>query len=145
MKPARFIFNSDYTAIRNTGHIKLSITIPNDFTAPESQGGEYYIIGVTSAALGDPNDSFTVYFESDKYNYICPGVFGYTVPEGSYSHSDYYGDTHEDINLSLTFPNNTARLEVYTLNPYPQGGLRFIGYGQTITAHILTFKDPFSA
>lgn len=145
MKPARFILNSDYTTVRNTGHKEVSVTIPNDFTAPYSPSGTRYIIGRVSVTLGDASDSFSIYYSSDKFNYISPSLdYGYTIPEGSKTHSDTYGDSHEDISFNTKVNGNTATFEVSCLNPYPQGGLRFIGYGQTITAHILTFKDPFS-
>lgn len=146
MKPARFIFNSDYVTSRITGEKKLEIVIPNDFTAPVSPSGDYYTIGVTSTTLPNDTDTFSIYVSSSRYNYISPGGdFGYTLPEGSVSHSDIYGDSHQDIYLGVEITGNTATFKAYTLNPYPAGGLRFTGYGQTVTAHILTFKDPFSA
>lgn len=142
MKPARFILNSDYTTMRNTGVKELSITIPNDFTihAPTTS----YVIGRTSTYLGDDTDSFDVYFSSDKFNYTCPGLEGYTAPDGSVSRSPAYGDSHEVVGFFVTFNGNQVTLEAKAYNFNDFYDLRYIGYGQTITAHILTFKDPFS-
>lgn len=144
MKPARFIFNSDYSTVRNTGVTDLTVTIPDHFTIPVSPSGAYYIIGRTSAIIGNKEDSFAVYYESSKYDYITSGGFGYTIPDGAKAHSDIYGDSKPDIIFEVEITGNTATFRARCLNSYPQGDLTFTGYGQTITAHVYTFKDPFS-
>lgn len=144
MKPARFILNSDYTTVRETGHIEMSITIPNSFTAPPSPSGDYYNIGTKTATIGDASDSFLVYFTSSRYDYKTFGFWCYTIPDGSKVHSDTYGDTHDDIYCYVNVSGNTATFTVECLNHYPQGSVVYSGYGQTITAHVLTFKDSFT-
>lgn len=144
MKPARFIFSSDYSTVRNTGVTDLSVTIPNSFTIPVSPTGAYYIIGRTSAKIGNKEDSFMVYWSSDKYDYMTNGYFGYTLPDGAKAHSAAYGDSRPDVYIEVDIQGDTATLTARCLNTYPEGSLTFTGYGQTITAHVYTFKDPFS-
>lgn len=136
MKPARFILNSDYTTVRNTGETKLSITIPNSITTPLGEGD--YIIGQTTANIGSATDTFMIYFTSSAFPYSTLGRFGATKPNGaSTTHAIdeiYFG---VKINGSIaTFTVECARYDDETTT--------WTGYGQTITAHILTFKDPFS-
>lgn len=143
MKPARFIFNSDYTTARITSQKELSVTIPNDFTVHAPT--ERYVIGRTSTVLDNADDIYSVYYTSDKYNYMSPGLQCNTIPSGSVSRSPAYGDSHEAVMCDVTVAGNQVTLEVYCYNINTFYDLRYIGYGQTITAHILTFKDPFSA
>lgn len=140
MKPARFILNTDYTTVVNTGHIELSITIPDDFYAPVSPSGDYYTIGITSASIGDKEDSFSTYFTSSTLNYASLGNFGYIKPQGASTTSGT-----DELYAEITITGNTATFKVYCLNTVPGGSAHFTGYGMKLTAHIITFKDPFSA
>lgn len=137
MKPARFILNSDYTTTRNTGETTLSITIPNSITVPIDV--EKYTIGTTTAKIGNSADTFMIYFTSSAFPYNSPGSMGGTKPSGA--STTYAGTDYIFYNVSIN--GNTATLEVWCYgNIYT--ATSWNGYGQTITAHILTFKDPFS-
>lgn len=138
MKPARFIFNSDYTNVRCTGQLQLSVTIPNDFTVPASVNE--YTIGTTTAVLADGSDTLTAYYSSNKYDYTTPGFYCVTIPQGSTTTSEM-----DEVVCNVTVTGNVARLTVTCYNPLQESSVRFQGYGQTITAHIITYKDPFSA
>ena len=139
MKPARFIFNSDYTTVRCTGEVQLSVTIPNDFTVPPSV--DEYTIGTTTAVLADESDTLMAYYSSSRYNdYTTPGFYCVTIPEGSSTTSAI-----DEVVCMITVTGNVARLTVTCYNPLQESTVRFQGYGQTITAHIITYKDPFSA
>lgn len=151
MKPARFILNSDYTTIRITGRKELSITIPDliEYSKPQMDGG--YIIGQLSYNKPDINDGVSVYFTSSRYNYAMPGMMGYTRTEGSTFET--IGDptssyTYSDL-IDYTLEQKSGGLLVFSAVCPSEGGgsgfsFRYRGYGQTITAHIITFKDPFS-
>lgn len=146
MKPARFILNTDYTTSRNMEIYTPSITIPDEFTYT-IPFEETYIIGRIQIPKKSKSNSFSVYFSSSRFDYDSYGSWGNTKPEGAvfsyvpttgaYSYSDLIGMRVVDRGDKLVF-------EVYS---YGSGGATFTyeGYGQTITAHILTFKDPFSA
>lgn len=137
MKPARFILNSDYATVRKTGEITMSITIPNSITVPE--GVLDYIIGTETASVGNPADTFMVYFTSTAFPYSALGRWGYTKPDGA--STTYVGSDEIDFNLVIN--GSTATFKVWC-NGEPYSTATWTGYGQTITAHILTFKDPFS-
>lgn len=134
MKPARFIFNSDLTTLRNTGHIQLSIIVPNSFTVGSSER----TIGTQTAKIGDPDNSFFVYFTSSLYDYVTTGFFGYSAPDNAYTTPST--NPKAEIYYDVTVSGDTATFRVTASNL----NSTYTNYGQTITAHILTFKDPFS-
>lgn len=138
MKPARFILNSDYTTTRRGSHKTVSVTIPDLITVPYWEGE--HTIATATVALDNDTDMFTTYFSSDKYNYISLGDYGATVPDGSSTTS-----VVEGVNFRLTIVGNIATLKATCINGMMEEDVTFTGYGQTITAHIFTFKDPFSA
>ena len=137
MKPARFILNSDYTTVRNTGSIDLSLTVPNSFTIPASSPNKY-IISTTSAKVGSEGDSFGVRFSTSLGMSTDNTVYGYTKPAGATTTSNDDGVFFRVYKNGDTF--------TFSVGAYHITGTAatFNGYGQTITAHIYTFKDPFS-
>ena len=137
MKPARFIINSDYTTVRNTGYKEVSASIPNNFTVPA--GSTEYVVAIASTTLNNETDCFSVYFTSSRYDYITLGYYGVTVPEGSYTTSPI-----DEVYFRLDINGTTATLTISCINAFPEESSNYQGYGQTITAHILTFKDPFT-
>ena len=137
MKPARFILNSDYATVRSTGSKELSITVPNSITVPT--GTAEYTIGSLSVNVGSSTDSFMVYFTSSLYDYACFGVSGSTKPSGA--STTYTGTTQ--VFFGVTFNGSTATFKV-TCGGNVSTPTTWTGYGQTITAHIFTFKDPFT-
>lgn len=137
MKPARFILNSDYTTVRNTGETTLSITIPNEIIVPTDVFE--YTIGQTTANVGSATDTFMTFFTSSAFPYSVLGIWGGTKPNGA---STTYTGTDE-ISFRMTINGNVASFEAWC-NGNIYLPTTWTGYGQTITAHILTFKDPFS-
>lgn len=138
MKPARFILNTDYTTVRNTGHKTLSITIPDSITVPSWQSE--HTIATAYTTIDSENDAFMTYFSSSRYNYITPGDWGVTIPDGATTTS-----VIEDVSFEVTIDGNTVTLRAYCINGMQEEDVYFNGYGQTITAHIITYKDPFNA
>ena len=137
MKPARFILNSDYTTVRKTGSIDLSLTIPNSFTVAAS-APQSYTVGTTSAAVGSPNDTFNIRFSSSLGMSTDSTVYGYTKPSGASTTSPY------DWIYFRVYKNGSTFIFTITASHNTGTAATFSGYGQTITAHIDTFKDPFS-
>lgn len=146
MKPARFILNTDYTTSRNMEIYTPSLTIPDEinYTIPYDAT---YIIGRVQIPKKSKSNSFMAYFSSSRFDYDSYGTHGYTKPEGAvFSYvpttgAIVYGDKLE---MRVTDTGDKLVFELYSIS---SGGATFSyeGYGQTITAHILTFKDPFSA
>ena len=137
MKPARFILNSDFTTVRNTGSVDLSLTVPNNFTIPADAQNKY-ILGTISAKVGSAGDSFGVRFSTSLGMSTDNTVYGYTKPAGATTTSNDDGVFFRVYKNGDTF--------TFTIGAYHINGTAatFNGYGQTITAHIYTFKDPFS-
>lgn len=150
MKPARFILNSDYTTVRNTGYKEMSVTIPDNFVAPyidpHGQGRvPDYVIGRSSVTFGESTDCFYVYLTSSRYDYASSGTWGLTKPDGSSATSSIWGPEDYAVSIEVNVRGNVFELEVFcTSASVPENILTYSGFGQTITAHILTFKDPFS-
>ena len=142
-KPARFILNSDYTTVRKTGEYEMSVTIPNDFTTPANPHGEYYTIGQKTITIPNVSDTFFMFTTSSRYDYATPGWYGSTLPTGATVDGVFHYE-NKTIYFEISVEGSTAKLIVECLNPMPEGTARWRGYGQTITAHILTFKDPFT-
>ena len=146
MKPARFILNSDYTTIRNTGNYEISYTIPNSFTTPEhdpQHDGGKIVLTTISKEIGSPGDIYEVYASSDRYNYNTYGGTLYVRPEGAVAHDGEYIDDYDAPIYFFTFiKGNRMELEVFVVN----NGNRttYDGYAQTVTIHVNTFKSPFS-
>ena len=150
MKPARFILNSDYTTVRNTGVTEITLTIPNSFSPPyiDPQGGTipYQTIVSGSAEVGDASDSIYVYYTSSRFDYITTGWYGSTKPDGAKAVSSIYGEEdYHDVYIDILKTGTHVEMKVTAMGPSNSNEtLTYTGFGQTITAHILTFKDPFS-
>lgn len=140
MKPARFILNSDYTTLRNTGHGEVSVVIPNTITIPSSVSvGDSYLIGRSSVKVGSPSDSFSVVFSTSYYDYDSIGLWGMTrrndatSSAGDYPLVVFYISVNGDEFILQAYVTKTAT-----------GTQTLSNYGLTLTAHIYTFKDPFT-
>lgn len=150
MKPARFIFNSDYSTVRKTGEIEMSITIPDYIDVPETadSSSKPYVIGRVVKNIGDSKHTYATYLTSSRYDYATMGWSGATKPDGATATSSIWGEeTSDRISIGLYIYGNTAEFVIdYPRGAYKSEGESLIlrGYGQTITAHILTYKDPFS-
>ena len=141
MKPARFILNSDYTTDRITGKNDVSVTIPDQFTVP-AYTYDSYLIGSASAKVGKAKNSFNVFFESSLFQYRSDStLIGRTRPSGAHTST---GEYYELLWFYVSINGDTYTLKVYAPENPTSSAVTYYGYGQTITAHILTFKDPFS-
>lgn len=145
MKPARFILNSDYVTTRKTGEFSESVTIPNDFYTPSAEPGvdPEYVIAQKTITLPTDTDTFIMYFTSSAFDYAVFGWWTGTKPDGAYVDGLFH-ETDIYVNVDLLCQGNVVTFKVFCSNPFPSGTAHYVGYGQTITAHILTFKDPFS-
>lgn len=149
MKPARFIFNSDYCTVRKTGEIEMSITIPDYIDVPETadRSSQPYVIGRVVKNIGDSKHTYTTYLTSSRFDYATMGWHGATKPDGATATSSIWGEETSPVSIALYITGNTAEFVVdYYRGADKSDGESLIlrGFGQTITAHILTYKDPFS-
>ena len=134
MKAGRFILNSDLCTSRNSAEGKITLTIPNSVTAPAHSPN--YTIATGVANVGDPSDSFNVFFTTDKYDYATPGPIAQLNPAGSSGLNGVFADVHKT--------GNQYKFKVDTGNSDQSVAQVYSGFGMTITAHIYTYKDPFS-
>ena len=133
MKPGRFILNSDYCTTRNVADGEIKGTIPNSYTTPA--GSVNYVLNLGTATVGDPTDNVSIWYTSSKYNYATYGATAHLNPAGAQGLNGVSARVSKNGNvytLKLIFGNQLPNAQTYT------------GYGMTITAHIHTFKDPFS-
>lgn len=150
MKSARFILNSDYTTVRNTGVAEITLTIPDSFSPPyiDPQGGTipYQTIASGTAEMGNASDSIFIYYTSSRYDYITTGWFGETKPDGARVISSVSGEVdYHSVYIDVYVTGAHVEIKVRAMGPSSSNEtLTYTGFGQTITAHILTFKDPFS-
>lgn len=143
MKPARFILNSDYTALRVIGTKELSVTIDDSITVPPGSG-MHSKTGDT-VTLENEGDLLEVYYTSSLYDYTTPGWYAFTRPDGAYTDSGATGH-RAVITIRLRRQGNQLSIVASWRNRQPGQSTvdHYIGYGQTVTAHVIIYKDPFS-
>lgn len=132
MKPARFILNSDYCTTRITGEGEIKGTVPNSYTTPS--GSPNYKLTLGTINLGDKGDNCIIWMTSSLYNYATVGPNTVLEPAGA---SGLNG-----VTANVKKVGNTYTLFLQFGNQ--QSASTYTGYGMTLTAHIRTFKDPFS-
>jgi hypothetical protein len=144
--------NSDYAMVRLREHKELSLSIPDniEYSKPYDGDSPGYTLGTVSFVKANADDSVMVYFTSSRYDYSMIGRMGETVPEGSSftmigdpTSTVTYGP---QIGFMVRQTGNTIKFEAWcpSMGGGPGVSFRYQGYAQTITAHVLTFKDPFS-
>lgn len=133
MKSGRFILNSDFCTTRVTGSKELVGTIPNSYTTPSGSPNFKMVLNTTT--VGDAADNYSIYFTSSSYSYATPGPICTPKPSGSTGLNGITVAVSKKGNsytLYIVFGNQSSP-ETYT------------GFGMAITAHIKTYKNPFSA
>lgn len=129
MKVGRFILNSDFCTLRNSGYSEISGTIANSVTVP---AGQITTTTLGTATVGENSDSFSVLFSSSAYNYSTPGPIC-DISNGS-----------STIVAQVIKTGNSYALKVIFNNENGSSSRTFSGFGQTLTAKIHTYKDPFT-
>lgn len=132
MKPGRFILNSDFCTNRKNSLGEISAQIPDPYTTPASQPGYKLLLG--EVTVGDSTDNVYVWFTSSRYNYATFGPLTSIAPAGATGLngvSAFVTKKKNKYSLYLQF-GNQMQAQTYR------------GYGMTLTAHIQTYKDPFS-
>lgn len=132
MKSGRFILNSDFCTTRITGEYELSGTIPNSYTTPAHSPN--YTITLGTVELGDNGDSFFIYYTSSIFNYATIGPIVNPKPSGATGLNG----------IAVYIVKNGNRYTMYLKFGNQQNAETYKGFGMVITAHIKTFKDPFS-
>lgn len=128
MKACRFIMNTDYITPQNDTEIELSVTLPSSYTVPATQTRKF---SASQTIKGAGSRDFRCYFTSTAFNYALTGCLEATLQFGS--------DT-----LWITVERAKDKFTLSVYGPaYPSSSHTFSGTGQTITAHIQTFKDAF--
>lgn len=127
MKATRFILNSDYVTAQNDAEFTISVTLPSSFSVSTAQ-----IRRFTSSVTvkGSASKDYRCYFTTTVNDYAITGGL-----EGSLK----YGS--DDLNIAIERAKDKWTLAVY--NPAPVSAKTYSGTSRVITAHIMTFVDPF--
>lgn len=127
MKATRFILNSDYVTAQNDAEFTISVTLPSSFSVSAAQ-----IRRFTSSVTikGSASKDYRCYFTTTVNDYAITGGL-----EGSLR----YGS--DDLNIAIERAKDKWTLAVY--NPAPVSAKTYSGTSRVITAHIMTFVDPF--
>ena len=127
MKATRFILNTDYVTSQNDDEFTMSVTLPSSFSVSAGQVREF---STTLTREGTASKDYRCYFTSTATNYAVTGALEVWVEYGS------------DVLLgALRRAKDKWTFVVYNA-AYPTAKT-YSGTGQTITAHIQTFIDPF--
>lgn len=130
MKPGRFIMNTDYCTPKISAQDTIELTIPSSFPA----GPNAPVVFSVSKNIGNKEDSYRAYIKSNLFDYAtgfpCSIVF-----DGAQGVNG--------ITVHLLKAGSTFTLEVRAGTQASSD--TYVGYGQTITAHIQTFVSPFQA
>jgi hypothetical protein len=131
MKVNRFIFNSRFATLTNDDSGVISVNIPNNFTVAAGQAQTF----PATATIGQPGAQIRCLLSTSADGRQVPGnamVIMLNSDQGSLGAS---------ISVSRV-GTTTARLAATIENPYGPAAT-FTGQGQTITASVNTFVDPF--
>ena len=129
MKACRFILNSDYVTSQNDKEYTISVSLPSSFYVPANTLQEFKTtINVPNSASKD----YRCYITSTAFNFGLTGVLEAGLKYGN-----------DNLNIALIRDKNNYTLSVYA--PKSLSAKTYSGTGQVITAHIMTFVDPFQA
>lgn len=127
MKATRFILNSDYVTAQNDAEFTISVTLPSSFSVSAAEIRRF----TSSVTLkGSASKDYRCYFTTTVNDYAITGGL-----EGSLR----YGS--DDLNIAIERAKDKWTLAVY--NPAPVSAKTYSGTSRVITAHIMTFVDPF--
>lgn len=128
MKANKFILNSDYATLQNTGEFEISVTLPSSYYQARTKIVEFKASRIVEASA---SANFRVYFTSTAYNYALTGCSECILPYGN-----------DELNVTIQQEKDKFTLLIY--HPALTTDKTFTGTAQTVTAHIQTFVDPFT-
>lgn len=127
MKATRFIFNTDYATHQNDAEFTLSITLPASFSVSAGQVKKYT---ATKTVKGSASKDYRCYFNTSINNYGITGVLEVEIQYGS---DILYGAIERQKDKWTLNVHNLATVSSHT----------YSGQARVVTAHIMTFVDPF--
>ena len=130
MKTGRFIIATDFCTSKISAQDSIRLTIPNSFPS----GPQSPVVFAASKNIGSMGESFRIWLESDLFDYGTghPWHMRFDGAQGL-----------NGITIDVIRAGNTFTLRVHTGTQASPD--TYVGYGQTITAHIQTFVSPFQA
>ncbi len=130
-RPSRFIINSDMATTKKLGERTLTITLPDSRFVP--QDADAYVTA-TADISEFKSASYRVMLKSSKYSYASP-LTSFIIP----CQQDGYGS---GLPGSIYRTGNTLEMRIQFPSAYGQD-TTWTGMGQTITANVEFFEDPF--
>lgn len=127
MKATRFILNTDYATSQNDNEFTLSVTIPSTFSVA---AGEIRRFTSSKTIVGSSSKDYRCHITTSVHNYSITGCL-----EGSLA----FGDSN--LNIAIERAKDKFTLAVY--NPAPVSAKTYSATSRVVTAHIMTFVDPF--
>ena len=132
MKPGRFILCSDFCTNREGSYAEIVGQIPNSYTTPAGQPNYTVLLG--EITIGDAPDNVYVWFTSSKYNYATYGPLVSLSPAGATGLNG----------VAAYVKKNKNKYSLYVVYGNQMQAETYKGYGMTLTAHVQTYKDPFT-
>lgn len=127
MKATRFILNTDYITSQNDAEFTISVTLPSTFSV---SAGEVKKFSASKTVTGTASKDYRCYFTTTLNNYAVTGSFEVGIQYGG----DY-------LQCAVQRQKNKWTLVVY--NPAQTSSKTYSGTSRVVTAHIMTFVDPF--
>ena len=127
MKATRFILNTDYITSQNDAEFTLSVTLPSSFSVSAAQVKTF---SDSKTVKSTASKDYRVWFETTLNNYAVVGSFETEIQYGA----DY---------LHCVVQRQKDKWTLVVYNPAPTSAKTYSGASRVITAHIMTFVDPF--
>ena len=129
MKPSRFILNTDYVTHQNDAEIEITISLPSSYTVPKNQTKKF---SASKTLTGSSSKDYRCYITSSAFNFAITGVLEGQLAYGSNT-------------MLLAIEREKDKFTFSAYMPATTVDKTYSGTGQTLTAHIQTFVDPFQA
>lgn len=127
MKATRFILNTDYVTSQNDAEFTISVSLPSSFSVAAAEVKKF---SASKTVAGTASKDYRCYFTTTINDYAVTGSFEVGIQYGS----DY-------LQCAVQRQKNKWTLVIY--NPAEVSAKTFTGTSRVVTAHIMTFVDPF--
>lgn len=127
MKATRFILNTDYVTSQNDTEFTISVSLPSSFTCAKAEVKKFTS---SKTVKSSASKDYRCYFTTTLNNYAVTGAMDISVQYGSDELNCAIQRQKDKWTLCIS---NPAKVEAHT----------YSGSSRVVTAHIMTFVDPF--
>lgn len=127
MKATRFILNTDYVTHQNDTEFTMAVSLPSSFSTSASEVKKFT---TSKTVKGSASKDYRCYFTTTLNDYAVTGVLECQIQYGS-----------DFLNCAIQRQKDKWTMCIY--NMASPSAKTFSGSSRVVTAHIMTFVDPF--